>query len=1077
MRNLSLIFSLLCTASLGTAYADHESEGSGDVQPTTPSSPLTWADVDGDGLLDLFALPPGEAPRILRNAGDGSFEDVTRASGLGAFGGASAALWNDIDGDGSPDLYLVGVDRLLRNMGGFVFRDVTEHAGLGQIQPTVSAEWLDTDGDGRFELLLAGPDGAHLFQVRRDFTCVGSPLGPAALAALLRANPVAGFGNTGNLADASTVGSVSGGGGVGALNPPPLQSQFICLSGIRDQAAPSNCIPASTVPTLGMLYPISGDWFVSAAGDVGIGTTLPTAKLHVAGDTQVDGQLTVTSVGAPFNVSSADLNTNLNADLLDGLHASDFSQLGATIGTAELEDGSVTQPKLALDSVGHDEIIDGSITGSDIADGSLTGSDLAGSSIFAAQLADDSVGSSEIATDAVGSDELAAGAVGAGHLGLGAVDSSALAAGAVDSAAIAAGAVGAGHIGLGAVDSAALAAGAVDSAAIAAGAVGSAEIATGAVGSAEIAVGAVGSAEIADDSILAVDIAADSVGASELGPNAVGSVNIAPNAVGASAIATNAVGSAEIATDAVGSAEIATNAVGSSEIIPGAVGSSQVLNGSLTGVDIADGSLTGADIATGAIGASEIATNAVGSAEIADGAVGLSEIATNAVGSAEIFDGSVTGVDIADGTLTNLDISASAAIEGTKITPDFGSGTVTSNGSGPYKVGGLNTYDTAGYLGVQGTTDFEGDLTADWAGNEIGVAGISTGTSTGDNYGVRGHSNGVGVRGEYSGDPLNNYAELGTDGIGIVARGTSLAGEFTGGVLVDGNDAANPLQINQSVTTTGYHAIYIVNDGTGAAIAAHNNNTSGTSPGIRLFNSGLGYGILVNNNNAASTSAAIRANQSNNAAGVNIIEAANGTDLEFRVDNSGSVYCDVAFNGGGADYAEWLERRDPSEVFEPGDVVGVFAGQIAKSVAGAQQIMVISTNPVVVGNCLDADQDTREGHERVAFMGQVPVKVRGEVAIGDLLLPNGDGTARAVAPVLLHAHEVGQVIGTAWEAFTGPGIGLVNAAVGIDQARAAALALGAVQERMQALEARLEAQESEVAASLRELREEIKSLR
>jgi outer membrane lipoprotein SlyB len=107
----------------------------------------------------------------------------------------------------------------------------------------------------------------------------------------------------------------------------------------------------------------------------------------------------------------------------------------------------------------------------------------------------------------------------------------------------------------------------------------------------------------------------------------------------------------------------------------------------------------------------------------------------------------------------------------------------------------------------------------------------------------------------------------------------------------------------------------------------------------------------------------------------------------------------------------------------------------------------------------------------------VPVKVRGEVAIGDLLLPNGDGTARAVAPVLLHAHEVGQVIGTAWGAFTGPGIGLVNAAVGIDQARAAALALGAVQERMQALEARLEAQESEIAASLRELRAEIKSLR
>ncbi len=92
---------------------------------------------------------------------------------------------------------------------------------------------------------------------------------------------------------------------------------------------------------------------------------------------------------------------------------------------------------------------------------------------------------------------------------------------------------------------------------------------------------------------------------------------------------------------------------------------------------------------------------------------------------------------------------------------------------------------TRGYLAAQGAIDFDGVASADWSGHEIGVAGISTGTSATDNFGVVGHSNGVGVRGEFSGDPAGTFAELGTsNGVGIRADGSAMAAEFLGSVLV-----------------------------------------------------------------------------------------------------------------------------------------------------------------------------------------------------------------------------------------------------------------------------------------------------
>jgi hypothetical protein len=142
----------------------------------------------------------------------------------------------------------------------------------------------------------------------------------------------------------------------------------------------------------------------------------------------------------------------------------------------------------------------------------------------------------------------------------------------------------------------------------------------------------------------------------------------------------------------------------------------------------------------------------------------------------------------------------------------------------------------------------------------------------------------------------------------------------------------------------------------------------------------------------------------------------------------------VAFESGGADYAEWLKKYDVKETMAFGDVVGVRAGEISTKFNTADHFMVISQNPIVTG----AMPPTGEEHayKRVAFIGQTPVKVLGTVNKGDYLLPsgNGDGMAIAVAPEAMRINDYQRIIGVAWEAYQGNDLfSYINTAVGINQ--------------------------------------------
>jgi hypothetical protein len=116
------------------------------------------ADVDGDGHDDVYFLNQLGANGLFRNRGDGTFEDVTAAAGVGLDDRISvAAAFGDADGDGDPDLFVTTTragNVYFENLGGGRFRDATKEAGLGLVAESMSPVFFDGDGDGDLDLLV-----------------------------------------------------------------------------------------------------------------------------------------------------------------------------------------------------------------------------------------------------------------------------------------------------------------------------------------------------------------------------------------------------------------------------------------------------------------------------------------------------------------------------------------------------------------------------------------------------------------------------------------------------------------------------------------------------------------------------------------------------------------------------------------------------------------------------------------------------------------------------------------------------------------------------------------------------------
>jgi hypothetical protein len=117
------------------------------------------ADVDGDGLVDLFVASVEAPGALYRNQGSMRFADVTAASGIDLRRrGSTGAAFADVDGDADPDLLvgtLGGPLCLFRNDGGGRFTDVTPTSGLDSGFAVTTMTLADVEGDGDLDLYAA----------------------------------------------------------------------------------------------------------------------------------------------------------------------------------------------------------------------------------------------------------------------------------------------------------------------------------------------------------------------------------------------------------------------------------------------------------------------------------------------------------------------------------------------------------------------------------------------------------------------------------------------------------------------------------------------------------------------------------------------------------------------------------------------------------------------------------------------------------------------------------------------------------------------------------------------------------
>jgi hypothetical protein len=167
----------------------------------TLAGSVVMDDFDNDRLLDLMISSMGlrDQLRFFRNNGDGTFKERTAEAGLiGEVGGLNM-VQADYNNDGHIDVFVLRgawyekqghhPNSLLRNNGNGTFDDVTEQAGLLSFHPTQTATWFDFNNDGSIDLFIGNEtvpgdtNRCELFRNNGDgtFTECAAPFGIDAL--------------------------------------------------------------------------------------------------------------------------------------------------------------------------------------------------------------------------------------------------------------------------------------------------------------------------------------------------------------------------------------------------------------------------------------------------------------------------------------------------------------------------------------------------------------------------------------------------------------------------------------------------------------------------------------------------------------------------------------------------------------------------------------------------------------------------------------------------------------------------------------------------------------------------------
>ncbi|MBI1951330.1 MAG: CRTAC1 family protein, partial [Acidobacteria bacterium] len=143
---------------------------------------IVHADYNNDGFPDVLVLRGGWMRRggrypnsLLRNNGDGTFEDVTEAAGVLSFHPTQTAAWGDYDNDGWLDLFVGNEStpddphpcELYRNNRDGTFTNKAANLGSADLGYVKGVAWGDFNNDGGQDLYVSVLGGDN-FLFRND---------------------------------------------------------------------------------------------------------------------------------------------------------------------------------------------------------------------------------------------------------------------------------------------------------------------------------------------------------------------------------------------------------------------------------------------------------------------------------------------------------------------------------------------------------------------------------------------------------------------------------------------------------------------------------------------------------------------------------------------------------------------------------------------------------------------------------------------------------------------------------------------------------------------------------------------
>ena len=146
-----------------------------------PSLVAAFLDYDRDGDADIYlgndkGSNSSWTNRLYRNEGDGTFTDVTAASGTEAKVDCMGIAWGDFDRNGWMDIYVTNLpygNVLLMNQGDGTFVDETDMAGVGSYVVGWGTQFLDYDHDTVMDLFMVNTLGPNrMYRSGGTFPCV-----------------------------------------------------------------------------------------------------------------------------------------------------------------------------------------------------------------------------------------------------------------------------------------------------------------------------------------------------------------------------------------------------------------------------------------------------------------------------------------------------------------------------------------------------------------------------------------------------------------------------------------------------------------------------------------------------------------------------------------------------------------------------------------------------------------------------------------------------------------------------------------------------------------------------------------